>query len=127
MDVSNKEAMFSEFKEQFGFVPPCGISADLLGKDMGELIADYHHLIWQEGVIPLKYRYLMALATAVYNDEDARAKLELLKAIRHGATHEEVIEVFRQQVWMRGTPLILRIQPLIKYLDAVMTEKQVKV
>lgn len=117
----DKETAFTEFKKQFGFVPPCGVTADLLGEDMGDVIAKYHHLIWQEGVIPLKYRYLMALATAVYNDEDVRAKLELLKAIRHGATREEVIEVFRQQVWMRGTPLIIRLQPLIKYLDTVMT------
>lgn len=107
------------FKEQFGFFPPCNVGANELGEDMGDLISQYHHLIWGEGVIPIKYRYLMALATAVYSEDDTRAKLELLKAVRNGATKEEIVEVLRQQVWMRGAPLIVKIVPLLKFLDKI--------
>jgi 4-carboxymuconolactone decarboxylase len=107
------------FKDQFGFFPPCNVGANELGEDMGDLISQYHHLIWGEGVIPIKYRYLMALATAVYSEDDTRAKLELLKAVRNGATKEEIVEVFRQQVWMRGAPLIVKIVPLLKFLDKI--------
>lgn len=118
--VFDKQKMITEFKKQFGFVPPCGMVAEDLGEDMQKIISEYHHLIWGEGAIPLKYRYLIALATAVYGEEDARAKLELLKALNHGATREEIIEVFRQQVWIKGTPVLLRVSPLIKYMDTVL-------
>lgn len=119
MGTSNPEEIRQIFKEQFGFFPPCSVGAADLGEDMEDLITQYHHLIWGEGVIPLKYRYLIALATAVYSEDDTRAKLELLKAIRHGATKEEVVEVLRQQVWMRGAPLIVKIIPLLKFLEKV--------
>ncbi len=113
------QALREAFKEQFGFLPPCNVGAAELGQDMEDMITHYHHLIWGEGVIPLKYRYLMALATAVYSEDDTRAKLELLKAVRHGATREEVVEVLRQQVWMRGAPLVIKIAPLLKFLTAI--------
>jgi alkylhydroperoxidase/carboxymuconolactone decarboxylase family protein YurZ len=115
----DKQKMSDEFKKQFGFVPPCSLLAEGLGPDMQEIISQYHHIIWGEGVIPLKYRYLMALATAVYGDDDTRAKLELLKALRHGATREEVIEVFRQQVWMKGAHILVKLSPLIKFMDTI--------
>ncbi|WP_371365572.1 hypothetical protein SRRS_02930 [Sporomusa rhizae] len=115
----DKQQMIAEFKRQFGFVPPCGMGAGDLGEDMQKIIGDYHHAVWGEGVIPLKYRYLIALATAIYGDDDVRAKLELLKALNHGATREEIIEVFRQQVWMKGAPTIVKVNPLIKYMDTI--------
>jgi len=117
MDKIDIMKMREIFKEQFGFLPPCNVGAGELGEEMEAIISQYHHLIWGEGVIPLKYRYLIALATAVYGEDEARAKLELLKAIKYGATREEVIEVLRQQVWMRGAPLIVKIIPLLKFMD----------
>ncbi|MEG6585978.1 carboxymuconolactone decarboxylase family protein [Dendrosporobacter sp. 1207_IL3150] len=107
------------FKEQFGFYPPCNVGAAELGEDMERIIGEYHHLIWGEGAIPLKYRYLIALATAVYSEDDTRAKLELIKAVKSGATREEIVEVLRQQVWMRGAPLIVKIIPLLKFLERI--------
>ncbi|MDF2568458.1 MAG: Carboxymuconolactone decarboxylase [Sporomusa sp.] len=118
----DKQQMIAEFKKQFGFVPPCNMGAGDLGEDMQQIISEYHHIIWGEGVIPLKYRYLIALATAVYGDDDIRAKLELLKALNHGATREEVIEVFRQQVWMKGAHTIVKLSPLIKFMDTIYKE-----
>lgn len=112
------------FKEQFGFLPPCNVGAGELGQDMEDIITQYHHLIWDEGVIPLKYRYLIALATAVYGEDETRAKLELLKAYRHGATRAEIVEVLRQQVWMRGAPLIIQIAPLLKFLSAIESQNK---
>lgn len=120
----NKQQMIAEFKKQFGFVPPCSMGAGDLGEDMQKIISEYHHIIWGEGVIPLKYRYLMALATAVYGDDDVRAKLELLKALNHGATREEVIEVFRQQMWMKGAHTIVKLSPLIKFMDTIYEKAQ---
>lgn len=118
MKEINPSTIKSLFKEQFGFSPPCQIGAGQLGEDMEEIISQYHHLIWgEEGVIPLKYRYLIALATAVYGKDETRAKLELVKALRHGASREEVIEVFRQQIWMGGSPMIINIIPLIQFMD----------
>lgn len=119
MNSMERDKLRTAFKEQFGFLPPCNVGAAELGQDMEDLITQYHHLIWEEGVIPLKYRYLIALATAVYSEDDTRAKLELLKAVRHGATRAEVVEVLRQQVWMRGAPLVVKIAPLLKFLTAI--------
>lgn len=107
------------FKDQFGFYPPCSVGAAGLGEDIEALLTQYHHIIWKDGVIPLKYRYLIALATAVYDEDETRAKLELLKALRHGATREEILEVLRQQVWMRGAPLVVKIAPLLSFMDKI--------
>lgn len=107
------------FKEHFGFIPPCQLGAAELGDDMGRIFGEFHQLTWQEGHIPLKYRYLMALATAVYGGEEQRARLELLKALRHGATRAEVVEVLQQQVWLRGAPLLAKIIPLLRFAEAV--------
>lgn len=115
-------AMRELFKEQFGFYPPCQLGAAQLGSDMEEIITQYHHAIWgeeRESILPLKYRYLIALATAVYSEDETRAKLELLKALRHGVTRQEIMEVLRQQVWMRGAPLIVKIIPLIQFMEKV--------
>lgn len=122
--VFDRQKMITEFKKQFGFVPPCGMISEELGEDLQKIISEYHNSIWGEGAIPLKYRYLMALATAIYGDEDARAKLELLKALNHGATRAEVVEVFRQQVWMKGSPTLVKLSPLIKYMDTVLDNAQ---
>ncbi len=69
-------------------------------------------------MIPLKYRYLIALATAVFDENETRAKLEMNKAIKYGASREEIIEVLKQQVWMKGAPTLVQIAPLIKYMES---------
>lgn len=88
------------------------------GEDFQNIIAEYHHEIWREGVIPLKYRYLIALATAVFDENETRAKLEMGKAMKNGATKEEILEVLKQQVWMKGAPALVQIAPLIKYMES---------
>ena len=124
MNHVDRDTLREAFKEQFGFLPPCNVGAGELGQDMEDIITQYHHLIWEEGVIPLKYRDLIALATAVYGEDETRAKLELLKAYRHGATRVEIVEVLRQQVWMRGAPLIIQITPLLKFLSAIESQNK---
>jgi 4-carboxymuconolactone decarboxylase len=113
----DKEKMKKEFKEEMGFVPPGVMVAEKLGEDFQNIIGQYHHQIWGEGVIPLKYRYLIALATAVFDDNEHRAKLEMNKAIKNGATKEEILEVLKQQVWMKGAPTLVQIAPLVKILE----------
>ncbi len=114
----DKKNMQKEFKEEIGFVPPGVMVANVFGDDFQEVISNYHHLIWRDGVIPLKYRYLIALATAVFDENETRAKLEMNKAIKYGATKEEIIEVLKQQVWMKGAPTLVQIAPLIKYMES---------
>lgn len=111
-----------EFKDEIGFVPPGVMVAQNFGKEFQDMIADYHHMIWGEGVIPLKYRYMIALATAIFDDNEKRAQLELTKAINHGATRQELIEVLMQQVWMKGAPTMVQIAPLLNVINKKLPE-----
>lgn len=113
----DKEKMKKEFKKEIGFVPPGVMVSEAFGDDFQKTISEYHHQIWGEGVIPLKYRYLIALATAIFDDNETRAKLELNKAIKYGASKEEIIEVLKQQVWMKGAPTLVKLAPIIKYME----------
>jgi alkylhydroperoxidase/carboxymuconolactone decarboxylase family protein YurZ len=106
-----------ELKEKIGYVPPGIILSDYFGETFQNRIMEYHKDIWGEGVIPLKYRYLIALATAIVDHNETRAKFELIKALKHGANREEVLEVFKQQIWMKGTPTVVQMAPLFKLLD----------
>ncbi|MCK4261297.1 MAG: carboxymuconolactone decarboxylase family protein [Halanaerobiales bacterium] len=94
-----------------------------LGEDVQNLLADYHHLIWRDDVIPLKYKYLIALASAIFDDHEVRTILELKKAVANGATRVEVLEVLRQIVWLKGAPTLVKLAPVIKYLDKHLPEK----
>lgn len=105
------------FQEEIGFVPPGVMVSSHFGEKFQNTIADYHHQIWQGGVIPLKYRYMIALATAIFDNNEQRAKLELRKAIQEGATKEELLEVIQQQIWMKGAPTILQVAPLLQIID----------
>ncbi|NBG88827.1 carboxymuconolactone decarboxylase family protein [Isachenkonia alkalipeptolytica] len=114
----DKKKLEEEFKEEIGFVPPGIMVAKNFGEDFQKIISEYHHEIWGEGAIPLKYRYLIALATAVFDENETRAKLEMGKAIKNGANKEEILEVLKQQVWMKGAPTLVQIVPLIKYMES---------
>lgn len=105
-----------EFK-QTGYIPPGVMVAEKLGLDFQNLLADYHHLVWRDEVIPLKYKYLIALASAVFDDHEERTMLELKKAVASGASRAEVLEVLRQLVWLKGAPTLVKIAPVIRYLD----------
>ncbi len=122
----DKKKLEEEFKEEIGFVPPGIMVAKNFGEDFQRILGDYHHEIWGEGAIPLKYRYLIALATAVFDDNETRAKLEMGKAIKNGATKEEILEVLKQQVWMKGAPTLVKIVPLIKYMESKCTSSEKK-
>lgn len=113
--LDNKEKEL--FKEEIGFVPPGVMVADNFGEEFQQTIASYHHQIWGEGVIPLKYRYLIALATAIFDENEKRARLEMTKAIKEGASKEEILEVIKQQIWMKGAPTIVQVAPLIEMLN----------
>ena len=114
-----------QFKDEIGFVPPGVMVADNFGEAFQQTIASYHHQIWGEGVIPLKYRYLIALATAIFDNNEKRARLELTKAIKEGSTKEEVLEVIKQQIWMKGAPTIVQVAPLLEMLNKKFQESSV--
>lgn len=113
LDKKEKEL----FQEEIGFVPPGVMVAENFGKEFQETIANYHHLIWGQGVIPMKYKYLIAFATAVFEGNEQRAKLEMRKGIQEGATKAELLEVIQQQIWMRGAPTIVKVAPLIQIIN----------
>lgn len=113
-----------QFKQEIGWTPPGAMLADKFGDDFGNMISEYHHEIWREdGAIPLKYRYMIALATAIFDNNDTRAKLELRKAINHGATKAELLEVLKQQVWMKGSPTLVQIAPLLEMIEKSYAKK----
>ena len=121
MDKSIQE----EFKKELGFTPPGIMVSDHFWAAFKRRLADYHHDVWsEEGAIPLKYRYFIALATAIFDDNEKRARLELTKAMNHGATREELLEVFKQQVWMKGAPTLVQIAPLIEMMDKKFSMKK---
>ena len=113
LDKKEKEL----FQEEIGFVPPGVMVSENFGDEFQQTISNYHHQIWGEGVIPLKYRYMIALATAIFDDNEQRSKLEMRKAIQEGATKAEILEVIKQQIWMKGSPTILQVAPLIQILN----------
>lgn len=93
-------------------------TAGKLGPEFGSLIARYHANIWgEEGAIPLKMKYLMALATAVTGREKQRALLETRKALAHGATDAEIRETLELAVWLGGSPLLLEVvDPVLRFM-----------
>ncbi|GAB6137803.1 carboxymuconolactone decarboxylase family protein [Halanaerobaculum tunisiense] len=121
----DKEEMKEKFKEELGFIPPGIMSGEALGEDFQELISDYHDLVWRDEVIPLKYKYLIALSSAVFGGNEKRAKLELNKAVQKGATKEEIIEVLRQVVWLRGAPTLVKIAPIISFMNKLFANQSV--
>ena len=120
----NKKEMTKLFKEELGFTPPGVSTSETLGEDFQEIISNYHHAVWRDEVIPLKYKYLIALSTAIFADHEVRAKLELKKAIKYGANREEVIEVLRQVVWLKGAPTLVKIAPIIAYMKKLLKDKK---
>ncbi|SJZ30460.1 carboxymuconolactone decarboxylase family protein [Selenihalanaerobacter shriftii] len=119
----DREKMKESFKEEIGFIPPGVMTGEVLGEDFQKIISDYHHIVWRDEVIPLKYKYLIAISSAVFGDHEARAKLELQKAIKYGATKEEIIEVLRQVVWLRGAPTLVKIAPILSFMDKLLKNK----
>jgi len=108
----------NQFKKEIGWTPPGAMLAENFGEEFSNRISEYHHDIWSEdGAIPLKYRYMIALATAIFDNNEKRSVLELRKAINHGATKEELMEVMKQQVWMKGAPTLVQIAPLLEMIN----------
>ncbi|MBM7624741.1 carboxymuconolactone decarboxylase family protein [Sporohalobacter salinus] len=122
----DKKEMKEKFKEELGFIPPGIMSGEELGDDFQKIISDYHDIVWRDEVISLKYKYLIALSTAIFDDHEARAKLELKKAVKEGASKEEVIEVLRQVVWLKGTPTLVNIAPIISFMNKLFDRKENK-
>lgn len=112
-------------KENLGFIPPGIKVAEQISDDLADIMADYHFEVWEkEGVIPIKYKYFMAIATAVFDKNEKRARLEIKKAIDQGATKEELFEVLKQQIWMMGAPSLVMIAPLVKFINQKFESKK---
>ena len=105
-------------KEKLGFTPPAFKTADKLGEDFKKVIGDYYDIIYKEDVIPLKYKYLMAIATGIMTEHKPKVMIDTKKALQFGATKEEVIEVLRMCVWCKGAPTLVKIVPdVLNFLE----------
>lgn len=107
-----------DIKENLGFIPPGIMVSKKLGEDFENIIEQYHEEIWEkESPIPIKYRYFMAIATAIFEKNEKRARLEIKKAIDVGANKEELLDVIKQQIWMKGAPMLVFVAPLVKFIE----------
>lgn len=112
------EEVEKEVFEELGFIPPAFKIAEKMGDDFYEVIANYYKIMYTGDVIPLKYKYLMAIATGVMDEHKEKVMIDTKKALKYGATKEEVIEVLRMTVWWKGAPALVKIVPdVLKYLD----------
>jgi alkylhydroperoxidase/carboxymuconolactone decarboxylase family protein YurZ len=93
--------------------------AGQLDSEFQDILRRYHHRIWGgAGVIPAKYKYLMALATAVTGREKERALLETNKALAYGATPEEIRETLELGGGLGGSPLLVEgVGPVLRFLE----------
>ena len=93
-------------------------TAGHLAPEFQQLIGAYHHRIWSGGNIPLKYKYLMALTTAVTGRERERALLETNKSLAYGASAAEIRETLELAVWLGGSPLLVEVVgPVLRFLE----------
>jgi len=107
-----------EAQEQLGFTPPAFKMAEKLGEDFMQVIGDYYRIIYTDDVIPLKYKYLMAIATGIMAEHKSKVMIDTKKALQFGATREEIIEVLRMCVWWNGAPQLMKLVPdVLSYLD----------
>ena len=120
----DKEEMKEKFQSELGFIPPGVFTGESLGEDFQEIISDYHDIVWRDEVIPLKYKYLIALSSAIFDDHEERAKLEMKKAIKEGATKDEIIEVLRQVVWLKGAPTLVKLTPLLNFMHKQLNKEE---
>ena len=117
----NDEQM-KEVVDELGFVPPAFKIAEELGEDFRDVIQDYYQIIYTDDVIPLKYKYLMAIATGLMAEHKPKVMVDTKKALKYGATREEILEVIRMTVWWCGAPTMVKIVPdVLNYLKK--TEK----
>ncbi len=116
--MKNVKEVEKEVYEELGFIPPAFKIAEKLGEDFHEVIANYYKIMYAGDVIPLKYKYLMAIATGVMDEHKEKVMIDTKKALKYGASKEEVIEVLRMTVWWKGAPALVKIVPdVLKYLD----------
>ena len=117
-EKEQKHLAEQEAQEQLGFTPPAFKMAEKLGDDFMNVIGDYYRIIYTEEVIPLKYKYLMAIATGIMADHKSKVMIDTKKALQFGASREEIIEVLRMCVWWNGAPQLMKIIPdVLSYLD----------
>ena len=118
MEDKNKEDINEKVKKELGIIPPAFKIAEKLGDDFKDVIGDYYEIIYTGDVIPLKYKYLMAIATAIMAEHKPKAMIDTKKALQYGATPEEIKEVLKMTIWWCGAPTIVKIVPdILQYLE----------
>ncbi|UMZ72759.1 hypothetical protein [Natranaerofaba carboxydovora] len=76
MSEREKHIAEQEAQEKLGFTPPAFKIAEELGEDFKNVIGDYYRVVYTEDVIPLKYKYLMAIATGIIAEHKSKLTLQ---------------------------------------------------
>ena len=63
--------------------------------ELFNLLEDTHQLAFVEGGIPLKYKFLIAMALDAVNGSTSGVKYFIMQAMKAGATKEEVMQAIR--------------------------------
>jgi alkylhydroperoxidase/carboxymuconolactone decarboxylase family protein YurZ len=63
--------------------------------ELFNLLEDTHQLAFVEGGIPLKYKFLIAMALDAVNGSTSGVKYFIMQAMQAGATKEEVMQAIR--------------------------------
>ncbi|MFW5996185.1 MAG: carboxymuconolactone decarboxylase family protein [Halanaerobiaceae bacterium] len=118
MSKDKRQDINERVKEELGLIPPAFKIAEKLGDDFKDVIGDYYEIIYTDDVLPLKYKYLMAIATAIMAEHKPKAMVDTKKALKYGATPREVKEVLRMTIWWCGAPTMVKIVPdILQYLE----------
>jgi len=54
------------------------------------------------------------------DEHKGKVMIDTKKALKYGATREEILEVLRMTVWWKGAPALVKIIPdVLNYLDKI--------
>ncbi|MFP4546078.1 MAG: carboxymuconolactone decarboxylase family protein [Methanomassiliicoccales archaeon] len=103
-----KEKPKEEVEDWVGYVPLVLNGAGKLDEETGghleRAMADLYKDVWNEGALPRKYKHLIAVAVALVERHEGQTHKVLDKAKRAGASDEEIYEVLKLVLWLRGVP-----------------------
>ena len=118
MEDNNQENINEKVKEEIGMIPPAFKIAEKMGDDFKDLIGDYYEIIYTDDVIPYKYKYLMAIVHGIITEHKPKVMIDTKKALKYGATPEEIKEVLKMTIWWCGSPTMVKLVPdVLQYLE----------
>ena len=97
-----------DLEDKIGYVPLVLTGAGKIDEEIGgrleQIVADLYDDVWNEGALSRKHKHLIALAIALVERQEGQSNKVLEKAKRAGASDEEIYEVLKLVLWLRGVP-----------------------